>query len=268
MGARVKYVRFRQGDCAAYGELEHDSVIPLSGPPWNGGVRCDDPVPLAGLTLLAPCEPSKIVCVGQNYKTHAEEMGKEVPPEPLLFLKPPSAVIGPGDAIILPPQSELVHHEAELAVVIGRRAKGVCRGEAMGYVLGYTCINDVTARDLQRRDGQWSRAKGFDTFAPLGPCIDCGVDPSAVAVRCRVNGELRQDGCTDDLAFGVEVLIEYISAAMTLHPGDVIATGTPSGVGPLVDGDTVTVQIPGIGELTNPVRGATPVGRAAEGRAP
>jgi 2-keto-4-pentenoate hydratase/2-oxohepta-3-ene-1,7-dioic acid hydratase in catechol pathway len=204
--------------------------------------------------LLAPCEPSKIVCVGQNYARHAQEMGKEVPQEPLLFLKAPSAVIGPGDPIILPPQSALVDHEAELAVVIGRRAKGVCRGEAMGYVFGCTCLNDVTARDLQRRDGQWSRAKGFDTFAPLGPCIACRLDPSALAVRCRVNGELRQDGCTDDLVFGVETLIEYISAAMTLYPGDVIATGTPSGVGPLVDGDTVTVEIPGIGELTNPVR--------------
>jgi 2-keto-4-pentenoate hydratase/2-oxohepta-3-ene-1,7-dioic acid hydratase in catechol pathway len=238
--------------------------MPLSGPPWSGGVVAGGPAPLAGVKLLAPCEPSKIVCVGQNYKKHAEEMGKDVPPEPLLFLKAPSALIGPGAAIFLPPQSQMVHHEAELAIVIGRAAKDVCRGEALGYVFGYTCLNDVTARDLQRRDGQWSRSKSFDTFAPLGPCIACRFDPSAATVRCHVNGELRQEGGTDDLAFGVEVLVEYISAAMTLLPGDVIATGTPSGVGPLVDGDTVTVEIPGIGELTNPVRAASCSARPAK----
>jgi 2-keto-4-pentenoate hydratase/2-oxohepta-3-ene-1,7-dioic acid hydratase in catechol pathway len=249
----LRFVRFEHKDCIAYGELLQDAVLPLSAAPWEGGERTGGRVQLDQVRLLAPCVPSKIVCIGQNYLKHAQEMGKEVPPEPLLFLKAPSAVIGPGDTVVLPPQSELVHHEAELVVVIGRKAKDVCRGEALGYVLGYTAMNDVTARDLQRRDGQWSRAKSFDTFAPLGPWIEDRLDPSALAVRCRVNGELRQDGCTDDLAFGVAALIEYISAAMTLFAGDVIATGTPSGVGPLVDGDIVTVEIAGIGELTNPV---------------
>ena len=253
-GVPIKYVRFSVGETTSYGEIADGMVTPLSRPGWEERAPIGDPIPLGEVRLLPPCLPSKIVCVGQNYLKHAQEMGKDAPAEPLLFLKAPSAVIGPGDTILLPRQSEVVHHEAELALVIGRTAKNVCRGEALGYVFGYTCMNDVTARDLQQKDGQWARAKSFDTFAPLGPCIDVGMDPRAVAVRCLVNGQVRQDGRTDDLIFDIMTLIEYISSAMTLYPGDVIATGTPSGVGCLNDGDTVNVIIPEIGELSNGVR--------------
>jgi 2-keto-4-pentenoate hydratase/2-oxohepta-3-ene-1,7-dioic acid hydratase in catechol pathway len=206
------------------------------------------------VTLQAPCQPTKIVAVGQNYAAHAAELGSAVPPEPILFLKPPSAVIGPGAAIAYPQHlSEQVDHEAELAVVMGRRAYRVRRDEAERYILGYTCANDVTARDLQRRDGQWTRSKSFDTFCPLGPWIVVGLDTSDLAVRCRVNGELRQDGSTRDMVFGVNELVAAISAVMTLLPGDVILTGTPSGIGPLQPGDRVAVEVEGIGVLENHV---------------
>ena len=212
---------------------------------------------VAGLdevTLLAPCEPSKIVAVGQNYAAHAAELGSDVPSEPILFLKPPTAVIGPGAAIVYPQHlSEQVDHEAELAVVIGRQAYRVRPEEANRYILGYTCANDVTARDLQRRDGQWTRSKSFDTFCPLGPWIVADLDVSSLDVRCRVNGELRQDGNTQDMVFGVSELVAGISAVMTLLPGDVILTGTPSGIGPLHPGDRVAIEVEGIGVLENHV---------------
>jgi 2-keto-4-pentenoate hydratase/2-oxohepta-3-ene-1,7-dioic acid hydratase in catechol pathway len=208
--------------------------------------------------LLAPCQPSKIVALGKNYAAHAREMAakgmsSEVPSEPLIFLKPPSAVIGPGEAIVYPAMSQQVDYEAELVVVIGRRAKSVAQGEARSYVLGYTCGNDVTARDLQKKDGQWTRGKGFDTFCPLGPWIVTNPDPANLHLETRVNGVVRQSGVTSDLIFGVEVLVSHISQIMTLEPGDVIMTGTPAGVGPLVPGDVVEVEIEGIGVLRNPV---------------
>jgi 2-keto-4-pentenoate hydratase/2-oxohepta-3-ene-1,7-dioic acid hydratase in catechol pathway len=202
--------------------------------------------------------PSKIVCVGRNYLEHARELGNEVPERPLLFFKPPSATIASGDAIVLPPESVRVEHEGEIAVVIGTRARHVAEERALEHVAGYAALNDVTARDLQKSDGQWARAKGFDTFCPLGPLAPAeGVDPAAIRVRCRVNGELRQEGSSAQMAFSIPFLISYISGIMTLEPGDVIATGTPAGVGPLREGDTVEVEVAGIGTVRNPVRASS-----------
>jgi 2-keto-4-pentenoate hydratase/2-oxohepta-3-ene-1,7-dioic acid hydratase in catechol pathway len=198
--------------------------------------------------------PSKIVCIGRNYVEHARELGNEMPERPLLFLKPPSSLIGSGDAIRLPAASKQVEHEAEIAVVIGKRAVDVPADRALEYVAGYAPLNDVTARDLQRADGQWTRGKGFDTFCPVGEMAAAeGVDPRALEVICRVNGEVRQHGRAADMAFPIPVLIEYITAVMTLEPGDLIATGTPAGVGRLAEGDLVEVEVVGIGTLRNPV---------------
>ncbi|MER7456222.1 fumarylacetoacetate hydrolase family protein [Micromonospora sp. NPDC126480] len=214
---------------------------------------------LSDVRLLSPILPSKVVCVGRNYAEHAAEHGSEVPKEPLLFLKPSTSVIGPRDAIRLPVFSKQVEHEAELAVVIGAPgARRADRAAAERAVFGYTCANDVTARDLQRADGQWTRAKGFDSFCPIGPWITTGLDVTDLEVRCEVGRgpdemEVRQLGRTRDMVFDVPALVSYVSHVMTLLPGDVILTGTPAGVSPLVDGDTVTVRIEGIGELTNPV---------------
>jgi 2-keto-4-pentenoate hydratase/2-oxohepta-3-ene-1,7-dioic acid hydratase in catechol pathway len=209
---------------------------------------------LADVRLLSPILPSKVVCVGRNYADHAAEHGAEVPAEPLLFLKPSTAVIGPRDAIRLPPQSKQVEHEAELAVVIGPPgARRADRAAAQRAIFGYTCGNDVTARDLQRSDGQWTRAKGFDSFCPLGPWINTDLDVSDLEVRCEVNEEVRQLGRTKDMVFDVPTLVSYASHVMTLLPGDVILTGTPAGVSPIVAGDTVSVRVEGIGELANPV---------------
>ncbi len=209
---------------------------------------------LADVRLLSPILPSKVVCVGRNYVEHAAEHDAEVPAEPLLFLKPSTSVIGTQDSIKLPPQSHRVEHEAELAVVIGASgARRVSRDEAPAAIFGYTCANDVTARDLQRSDGQWTRAKGFDSFCPLGPWITTGVDVSDVEVRCEVNEEVRQLGRTKDMVFDVPTLVSYASHVMTLLPGDVILTGTPAGVSPIVAGDRVSVSITGLGVLTNPV---------------
>jgi 2-keto-4-pentenoate hydratase/2-oxohepta-3-ene-1,7-dioic acid hydratase in catechol pathway len=209
---------------------------------------------LADVRLLSPILPSKVVCVGRNYADHAAEHGAEVPAEPLLFLKPSTAVIGPRDAIRLPPQSKQVEHEAELAVVIGPPgARRADRAAAQRAIFGYTCGNDVTARDLQRSDGQWTRAKGFDSFCPLGPWINTDLDVSDLEVRCEVNEEVRQLGRTKDMVFDVPTLVSYASHVMTLLPGDVVLTGTPAGVSPIVAGDTVSVRVEGIGELANPV---------------
>lgn len=210
-------------------------------------------VPIDHAALLPPVRPTKIVAIGLNYKDHAAEMNKPLPPEPLMFMKPSTAVIGPNDAITLPMWAGDIHHEAELAIVIGKRASRVSAGEAMGYVMGLTCGNDVTARELQKKDVQYTRAKGFDTFAPIGPCVALGLDPSALTIEGLVNGAVRQSSSTRELIFPVATLVEHISRVMTLLPGDVILTGTPSGVGPLAPGDTVTVRIEGIGELTNRV---------------
>jgi 2-keto-4-pentenoate hydratase/2-oxohepta-3-ene-1,7-dioic acid hydratase in catechol pathway len=214
---------------------------------------------LADVRLLSPILPSKVVCVGRNYADHAAEHGAEVPAEPLIFLKPSTSVIGPQDAIKLPPQSRQVDHEAELAVVIGPPgARRADRAGAEKAIFGYACANDVTARDLQRADGQWTRAKGFDSFCPLGPWIVTGLDVSDLEVRCEVGSdpeamEVRQLGRTKDMVFDAPTLVSYVSHVMTLLPGDVILTGTPAGVGPLLDGETVSVRIEGIGELVNPV---------------
>lgn len=214
---------------------------------------------LSDVRLLSPILPSKVVCVGRNYADHAAELGNDVPKEPLLFLKPSTSVIGPRDAIRLPIFSKQVEHEAELAVVIGAPgARRADRAAAERAIFGYTCANDVTARDLQRSDGQWTRAKGFDSFCPIGPWITTGLDVSDVEIRCEVGRnpeemEVRQLGRTKDMVFDVVGLVSYISHVMTLLPGDVVLTGTPAGVSPLTEGDTVTVRIEGIGELTNPV---------------
>jgi 2-keto-4-pentenoate hydratase/2-oxohepta-3-ene-1,7-dioic acid hydratase in catechol pathway len=205
------------------------------------------------VVLLPPVLPSKIVAVGVNYRNHAEELGMPLPDEPILFLKPPTAVVGPDDPIVYPSLSRRVDYEGELAVVIKRRCHHVTPERAREVILGYTCLNDVTARDLQRRDGQWTRAKSFDTFAPLGPCITTGIDPNAVEVETFLNGERRQASSTKMFIFPVEDVVAYASQAMTLLPGDVIATGTPGGVGPMRPGDTVEVRIEGIGALRNSV---------------
>jgi len=214
-----------------------------------GGSR----IALRSVKLLAPCAPTKIVCVGRNYTDHAKELGSTPPAEPLLFFKPPSAVIGPGDDIIYPRQSRRVDFEGELAAVIGRRCRDISPEKARDFVRGFTVFNDVTARDLQRTDDQWARAKGFDTFASIGPCIVDDVDPSALRIRTTLNGELKQDAPTSLMLVDVWSLIAYASAAFTLEPGDVLATGTPSGVGPMQPGDVVSVEIDGIGKLTNRV---------------
>lgn len=215
---------------------------------WRAGG--DVPAPS---TVLAPVVPSKIVCIGLNYKDHAAEQGKPLPAEPLLFLKPSSAIINPGEAIELPVGVGRVDYESELAVVIGRRATKVSEADALSHVLGLTCMNDVTARDLQKKDGRYTRAKGFDTFAPLGPCIAIGLSPDDLAVSGLLNGEVRQQSSTRELIFPVATLIAYISRIMTLLPGDIVSTGTPAGIGPLQAGDEMAVRVEGVGELRNPV---------------
>ena len=230
------------------------TVAEIEGHPFGQVTFTGQRWALADVRLLSPILPSKVVCVGRNYAEHAAEHDAEVPKEPLLFLKPSTSVIGPGDAIKLPVQSKQVEHEAELAVVIGRQgARRVSREAAMASVFGYTCANDVTARDLQRTDSQWTRAKGFDSFCPVGPWIVTDVDPSDLEVRCEVNEEVRQLGRTRDMVFDIPTLISYVSHIMTLLPGDVILTGTPAGVEPIVAGDSVEVRIEGIGSLINPV---------------
>ncbi len=239
-----------------WGWLTEDRVGILEGSPFGEFRREEAILPLEEVQVLAPVQPSKIVCVGRNYAAHAAEHDADVPSLPLLFLKPPSAVLDPGGTIRLPPQSEQVEHEAELAAVVGRRGRWIPPEEAQDYLLGYTIANDVTARDLQQSDGQWTRGKGFDTFCPLGPWIETELDPADVLLTCSVNGQMRQMGSTRDMVFPVARLVAFISAVMTLEPGDVILTGTPAGVGPLLDGDEVSVEIEGIGVLTNPVRAA------------
>ena len=251
----MKIARYEFEGEIRYGRVDPESgkVREIAGEPFEGVQTTGVVRRLGEIRLLAPVTPGKIVAVGLNYRDHAREMGKQIPEEPLLFLKAPSALNPPGGEIVYPPQSKRVDYEAELAVVIGRRAKNVRARDAAAYILGYTCINDVTARDLQVKDVQYTRAKGFDTFAPIGPWIETDVDPSALAIRCRVNGEVRQDGNTREMGATVPQLVEFISAIMTLNPGDVIATGTPPGVGPLQVGDEVTVEVDGIGALTNRV---------------
>ncbi len=256
----MKIARFSHGDTIAFGivDEEEDELVVLKADPMFAGFDpTGERVPLADAKLLAPVIPrSKVVAVGKNYRDHAEEMGGDAPAEPLLFLKPNTSVIGPGDAIVLPPQSHQVEHEGELAVVIGRIARNIAEADAADVVFGYTIANDVTARDLQRRDGQWTRSKSFDTFCPLGPVIDTEVDLEDGTIETVVDGERRQHGRLGDMVHSVAEIIAYASSVFTLRPGDVILTGTPAGVGPLVDGDTVEVTVSGLGTLSNPVRAA------------
>ena len=238
------------------GELRRAAGDPFAG---SGGPEAvaPDGAPIAGglgaVRILAPVRPSKIVCVGLNYKDHAGEVGKALPAEPLLFIKPSTAVIGPGEPIRLPPGVGRVDHEAELGIVIGRRAHRVPSARAWDYILGLICVNDVTARDLQKKESQYTRCKGFDTFAPIGPCIAVGLEGRDLQVRGYVNGDLRQDSRTRELIFTIPELVEFISSVMTLLPGDIISTGTPSGIGPIKPGDSVTIHVEGVGALTNPV---------------
>lgn len=253
-----RFVRIRLDGAPTWGRIEGGSIHLLGAAPWKEGARpTGREVPLEGASLLAPASPTKIVAIGRNYRAHAQELGNAPPPEPLLFFKPPSSVVGPGDAIQLPPESEQVEHEGELAVVVGRRARRVRAADAMEFVFGITCANDVTARDLQKKDGQWTRAKGFDTFCPLGPVLASGLDPGDRTVVTRVGGVERQRGRTSSLSFPVPVLVEYVSRVMTLEAGDVILTGTPAGVARLWPGDVVEVEIDEVGILSNRVEAAT-----------
>ncbi len=254
----MKYVRFTAGGAGPrWGVLLGGEIVPLRRDPFHDfsdDLRTGARVPLAQATLLAPVKPGKIIGVGLNYRDHAAEFGAEPPRTPVLFYKSPSAVLGPNEPIILPRVSHRVDYEAELGVVIGTTAWRVPEAEALAHVLGYTCLNDVTARDLQKQDGQWLRAKSFPTFCPVGPWLAGGVDPARLRIELQVNGETKQLATTEQLQFSVAALVAFISGFMPLEPGDVIATGTPVGVGPLAAGDRVKVIIENIGELENPVR--------------
>ena len=251
----MKILRFEKDGKISFGVLDANKgeIRDIVGQPFDGIRFTGNGIRLEEVRLLAPVVPSKIVAVGLNYKDHAREMGKKIPEEPLIFLKAPSALNHPGGDVVYPRASQRLDFEAELAVVIGSVARSVKESEAPSAILGYTCINDVTARDLQVKDGLYARAKGFDTFAPLGPWIETELDPFALRVRCLVNGEIRQDGNSREMGASAYRLVEFISHVMTLFPGDVIATGTPAGVGPVKVGDVMTVEVEGIGSLTNRV---------------
>ena len=251
----MKILRFAVGRRVRYGVLRGESIQAIDGKPFRYLRPVDEHYRLSEAKLLAPCLPSKVVAVGLNYRSHAEEVGSPIPDTPLVFLKPSTSVIGPEDEIIYPAASRRVDYEGELGVVMKKSARRVLPEEALDYVLGYTCFNDITARDLQSRDGQWTRAKGFDTFAPIGPCIETELDPDNVPVETYLNGQLKQQGNSNDLIFSVREVISFVSDVMTLLPGDVIATGTPGGIGPMSVGDTVEVRIAPIGILRNRVAG-------------
>lgn len=249
----MRIIRYLHEGKAQYGWVLGDKAGPIEGDPYSAFQRGEATMPLSQLTLLPPVAPSKIICVGRNYVAHAKELGNEVPEVPMLFLKPPSSVLEPGGTIVLPPQTQQVEHEAELTVVIGKRGRWIEPDDVKDHILGYTIANDITARDLQKRDGQWTRGKGFDTFCPFGPWVETEFDPADAVVTCSVNGELRQMGSTRDMIFSVRQLLAYISSVMTLEPGDLVLTGTPAGVGPLNEGDTLVTSIEGLGELHNKV---------------
>jgi 2-keto-4-pentenoate hydratase/2-oxohepta-3-ene-1,7-dioic acid hydratase in catechol pathway len=250
----VKIVRVRLGDDEIlYGAVEPEGIRLHHGSPFVAWEPTGTVVPFGEARLLAPVFPTKVVGVGRNYSQHAAERGVEVPAEPVVFLKPATAVVGPEAPVVLPPEAKEVHHEAELAAVVGRVARRIAVEEAGAYLLGYTAANDVSARDLQQSDGQWTRAKGFDTFCPLGPAIETEVDPGDLSITCRVNGEVRQQASTADMVFGVAELLAFASRVMTLLPGDVILTGTPAGTSAIHPGDRMEVEIERIGVLRNPV---------------
>ena len=249
----MKIVRYQDGPGAKWGAVEEKQVREMEGDPFAEFRPSPRTRSMESVRLLAPCLPSKIVALGLNYRDHAAEVKLPVPTEPLLFLKPSTSVIGPGEPIVRPGMSRRVDFEAELAVVIGKRAKAVSEERAAEYILGYTCLNDVTARDLQPKEGQWTLSKSFDTFAPIGPWIVTDLDPQGLEISSFLNGQRRQHSNTKNLIFGPLHLVSYVSRVMTLLPGDVIATGTPSGIGPMAAGDTVEIVIEGISALNNPV---------------
>jgi 2-keto-4-pentenoate hydratase/2-oxohepta-3-ene-1,7-dioic acid hydratase in catechol pathway len=250
----MRYLRCVHDDVVAYGRLEGDLVRIIDGDLFGAYKVTERTVPLASVRVLAPCLPTKIIAIGVNYKDHAAEFKKDLPEEPLIFLKPPSAVLAPEEAIVYPEGvTRRVDYEGELAVVIRKRGRHLTREQAAAVILGYTCCNDVTARDLQKKDGQWSRAKGFDTFCPLGPVIATEIEPSQLRIETRLNGEVKQNAPVSSMIFDVPTLISHVSKVMTLMPGDVLTTGTPSGVGPMKPGDVVEVRIEGIGTLRNRV---------------
>ena len=247
----MKLVCYAAGDKSRYGILDGDSVHSLTGSPYRRPIKTGQIHGISEVRLLAPCKPSKIVAIGVNYRSHGEEMSHPIPSEPLIFIKPSTSIIGPEDDIIYPPSSQRVDYEGELGVVIGRRARYVAPQYTHEYILGYTCVNDVTARDIQARDKQWTRSKGFDSFCPIGPCIQTELNPDNALLETRLNGETKQKTSTSDLIFSIYELASFISNVMTLLPGDVIATGTTSGIGPMQPGDTVEVTIENIGTLRN-----------------
>ena len=250
----MKILRFSTPDHSPrYGWLYEDQVGEIDGNPFGAFRRREAAIPVESVTLLPPAQPRKIICVGRNYAAHAEEFGNEIGDLPLLFLKPPTTLIGSGDPIVIPPQSRQVQHEAELAVVIGKPGRWIQPENVSEHIFGYTIANDVTARDLQRSDRLWTRAKGFDTFCPLGPWIETEFDPADSLITCHVGEELRQMASTRDMVFTIPQIIVYISSIMTLEPGDLILTGTPAGVGDLAAGISVTITIEGLGTLINPV---------------
>jgi 2-keto-4-pentenoate hydratase/2-oxohepta-3-ene-1,7-dioic acid hydratase in catechol pathway len=249
----MKIIRYREGEAVKWGVVEEDRVREIDGDPFGDFHLSSGAKKIAEVKLLSPCLPSKIVALGLNYRDHAEEVKMKLPEEPLLFIKPSTSVIGPGEAIIYPKMSRRVDYEAELGVVMRKVAKAVPEGKAPEYILGYTCLNDVTARDLQSKDQQWGRAKGFDSFAPIGPWIVTDIDPHHLEISSYLNGERRQHSNTKNLIFGPYQLVSFISHIMTLLPGDVIATGTSSGIGPMAIGDKIEVVIEGIGTLSNTV---------------
>lgn len=245
----MKFVRFMYDNKVCEGILFNDKIKKIDSA--TGKLNISLEYSVDQVDFLPTSNPSKIVCIGENYKEHIEEMGSEVADEPVIFMKPSSSVIAHGDSIVIPEESERVDYEAELGVVIGSVCKNVSKEDAKNYIMGYTCLNDVTARDIQQRESQWIRAKGYDTFCPVGPCLETDIDPLSLDIKLYVNGELKQSSNTKNMMRDVYTLVSYISKIMTLYPGDIIATGTPKGVGRLMDGDMVTVEIEGIGKLTN-----------------
>ncbi len=255
----MRVIRYQSGKTGArYGWLQDDKVGEIEGDLFGKFKRLEAKTPIADVQLLAPMAPSKILCVGRNYVEHAKEQGHEVPKIPIIFMKPPSSILEPGGTIILPPQSQQVEHEAELVVVIGKRGRHITSEDAKKYIFGYTVGNDVTARDIQNAGGQWTRAKGFDTFCPFGPWIDTEFNAADAVITCKVNGQPRQMASTGDVVYSVSNLVAYVSSFLTLEPGDLLFTGTPAGVGPLKDGDEVVVEIEGLGVLRNTVKAETP----------
>ncbi len=248
----MRVVRVYQDEDVRYGLADESTVTLISDEPFAAW-EAEGIVPMSHAQLLAPVIPTKIVCVGINYRKHAKEMGHDLPIEPVIFLKPPTSINGPQGEIRIPEGAERVDFEGELAAVIGRRTHKVSPGEAMSHILGFVCANDVTARDIQKRDGQWTRAKGFDTFCPVGPWVETDVDPLDLEIQTYLNGELKQSARTSDMIFNVYELVSFISGVMTLLPGDIVLTGTPSGVGPMEAGDVVEVRIEGVGSLVNRV---------------